>query len=101
MEFYNGPGLTPQVKADQHARSLKVSEATIHELERAGYSISHKDDPKPADVADYKSAHVKCLACGKEIFRIGVDVNMIATLSPLAQRSLAAALSDHPENCKP
>lgn len=63
-------------------------------LERGGYSLSHKDDPKPADAEGYKTARVKCARCGQQLYTLGVDANMTATLSALAIKSLTQLRHD-------
>lgn len=62
-------------------------------LERNGFEITHRDDPKPADAEDYKTAHLKCV-CGKELYTFGVDANMTATLGGLAIKTLTQLQHD-------
>jgi hypothetical protein len=82
-------GQHPQAQAKHRATGDLIGDATIHLLEREGFQITHRDDPKPADKADYKTAIIKCLRCGKQLLALGVDENMTATMSRLALRSLA------------
>jgi hypothetical protein len=86
---YSRFGKTPETVARQAIKGLGMGHAMIHLLERHGFQITHKDDPKPADANEYKVARLKCLHCGKELLRIGVDENMVATMSRLALRSIA------------
>lgn len=73
--------------ATDHAVSVQ------HLLERKGYEINHKDDPRPADAEGYKTAHIKCARCGRQLLEIGLDHSLTAQFSPLALRSVIAALS--------
>lgn len=75
------------------ALGLDLGECVQHLLETHGYTISHKDDPRPADAEGYKTTRIKCLKCGKQLLQIGVDHDLVAQFSPLALRSAIAALS--------
>lgn len=96
---YATTGLTPEVKQKIQHHALLATEATIHELEREGYKVTHRDDPKAADAEGYKTGAIKCLLCGKQILTVGFDGDMVATLAPLAQRSIVANLTDHLATC--
>lgn len=85
---YSRFGKTPEVQARTAIKGLGMGHAMIHLLERNGYTVTHKDDPKPADVGDYKTVSLKCLLCGKQLLRIGVDADLNATMSRLALRNL-------------
>lgn len=87
-------GKTPEVKARMARESQDVGDALIHKLERHGYTVSHKDDPKPADsAADYKKATLYTLG-GKLIGTIGLDANLDAHLGNLAIKNLIALLTE-------
>lgn len=91
-------GLTPDVKAKIKDHALLATEATIHELEREGYRVTHKDDPKPADAEGYKTGHVKCLLCGKQLLTIGFDQDMVATMPRISLRQLTALNPECPHD---
>ena len=68
-------------------------------LERNGFSISHKDDPKPADADNYKQVSLKH-TCGKKLCDFGCDDQLNAVLGNLALKNLAAAFTNHLEECR-
>lgn len=81
----------PKIQAAVHQLALDHATSLQHLLETRGYTITHRDDPRPADADGYKTAHIKCV-CGKHLTDLGVDTNMTATLNNLARRSIAARL---------
>lgn len=81
-------GKTAEVQERMRRESDLVGEALIHKLERHGYTVTHKDDPKPADADGYKLVKVKCLICGRQVMTIGVDHDMNATMSQLALKTM-------------
>jgi hypothetical protein len=83
-------GKTAEVQNRMARDSKLASEAIIHKLENHGYTVTHKDDPKPADADGYKLVKVKCLSCGKQIMTIGVDHDLNATMSRIALRTMTA-----------
>jgi hypothetical protein len=79
---------TPEVQARMAHNADMIGEALIHKLERNGYTVTHKDDPKAADAEGYKLVKVKCLICGKQVMTIGVDHDMNATMGKLALQTM-------------
>jgi hypothetical protein len=75
-----------------------VAVATQHTLERRGYTITHKDDPKPADAAGYKIAHIYCQHCRKRLLSLTVEEDMTVTLSRLAMRQITTINPDCPHD---
>ncbi|PIJ36748.1 hypothetical protein BMW24_003540 [Mycobacterium heckeshornense] len=73
-----------------------LAEATQHALERRGYTISHRDDPKAADAEGYKIAHIYCQHCRTRLFSLTVDHDMKAHLSRLAIRSITQITPECP-----
>lgn len=80
-------------KVQLAVRKLGIDHADSvqHLLEQRGYTITHRDDPKPADAESYKTAAIKCI-CGRQLLTLGVSDQMVATLSRVAAKSIAAAL---------
>lgn len=77
-------------KAQQavHQLGIDIGDCVQTLLERNGYTLIHRDDPKPADAEGYKVAKLKCLLCGKQLYTFGVDANMTANLGALAVKTL-------------
>lgn len=48
-----------------NALALAHAEAIIHTLENNGYTLTHKDDPKPINQAGTKTATINCKTCSK------------------------------------
>ncbi|ORV92789.1 hypothetical protein AWC11_07235 [Mycobacterium interjectum] len=93
---FAGGGNDPKVQAAVRQLGEDHGVSTQHLLERNGYTITHKDDPKPADAEGYKTAHIKCLRCGKQLLEIGVDSSMTATFSRIALLSITQINPDCP-----
>ncbi|TDH48874.1 hypothetical protein E2F47_22170 [Mycobacterium eburneum] len=74
--------------------------AAIHTLERAGFTITHRDDPKPADLEDYKIVHLKCGRCGQQVAAFSVSADMTATFNRIGMKTFQAVI-DHPDECRP
>lgn len=93
---FAGGQQNPKIQAAVRQLGIDHAICIQHMLESRGYNITHKDDPKPADAEGYKTAHIKCLRCGKELLTIGLDTNMTATLSPLALRNITQLNTECP-----
>ena len=75
---------------------IDLADCVQHLLETHGYRITHRDDVQPADVEDYKTAHIKC-ACGASLLDLNVSPDMTATLGKAARTYAATRLrSDCP-----
>ncbi|PQM45678.1 hypothetical protein C1Y40_04122 [Mycobacterium talmoniae] len=80
------------------ALANEIGESIVHLLERGGYTLVHKDDPKPADAEGYKTVVGKCALCGKQLLRFGVDENLSATFTRIALKSFAALNPECPHD---
>lgn len=71
-----------------------IAESIQHLLEQRGYTLSHRDDLKPADAEGYKNGNI-FTAGGKRLATILFDDQLNAHLSRLAIRNLIAVLRGH------
>ncbi|OIN81649.1 hypothetical protein [Mycobacterium malmoense] len=78
----------PKVQAAVHQLAVDHAVSLQHILETHGYTLTHKDDPKTADAEGYKTGHIKCLRCGKQLLTIGFDTTMTTTMNRTALLSL-------------
>ena len=97
MHFSNF-GRHPSYQAPVTKLAGELGEAAIYTLEKAGYTITHHDDPKPLDAADHKAVHLTCARCNKTLATIGADADCIATLSRTALRALTAINPECPHD---
>lgn len=57
-----------------------IAQAAIHTLESDGYTITHRDDPKPVEPV-HKTARLHCATCGKQLLRIALRPDNTAQLT--------------------
>lgn len=89
--------LNDDTKQRVQALANDLGECIQFLLEDNGFEIRHREDPKPADAEDYKTAHIKC-GCGKHLIDFNVSADMIATLGPTARRFVVDALQSECPN---
>lgn len=98
-QFAGGSNADPKVQAAVKQIAVDHGDSIQHLMERHGYQVTHKDDPKPADTDGYKSNALKCLKCGKELLSLGVSADMTSTLGRMALKSIAETFREHVESC--
>lgn len=81
-------------KVQQSARG--IAEAIVHESELAGYTISHHNDPKPADAEGHKIVSLVCMHCGNGLGSLKVDDELHTRLG----RPALEALRNIPLTCE-
>jgi hypothetical protein len=57
--------------------ALAHAQAIVHVLESSGYTITHRDDPKPVDTVGMKVASIQCNR-GRLLVQLAVDDNLHA-----------------------
>jgi len=70
---YSSFGQDDSIKQQINGLAKGVGEAIIHLLETNHYTLSHADDPKPADQAGMKIAIINCTACKGPIMQIAIN----------------------------
>lgn len=92
FEIFNSFGQPERVARAQQARADHAAAAMIHELELAGFTITHPDDPAPVDAIDqpgHKIAKIVCTHCATHLGQLKVGPDMTVQLSSLDQQTLA------------
>jgi len=83
--------LDDDTKQRVKALALDLGSCIQFLLEDNGFEIRHREDPKPADAEDYKTAHIKC-GCGTHLIDLNVSADMTTTLGPAAKQFVVAKL---------
>lgn len=96
--IFNPIGQPDHIAAAQKARAEHHAVSMIHELELAGYTLSHRDDPPSTDPTAapvHKIAKIVCTHCARHIGALKVRPDGTVRLTAVDQQ----ALSQLPTNC--
>lgn len=78
--FLQQAGGDTEAIAQINKLALAHAEATIAALENNGYTITHRNDPKPINQAGHKTALIACQTCTTPLTQVLLDDHLHANV---------------------